>query len=651
MRPFRPSCASWCPTAAALSVLRRCLVLLAVVGISACAALPRTPATAPAQDYDQAKLAEIRALVSTKPELAAEAVAYLISGRRGDADDAFLLGLREIAAEAAQAFDRRHAEALAAADYRAARAALRSLAAMSRSRELGPLVPAALRAQGEFGSELSTAGEAELLAREAEAFLAMGLFAPAFRLYEASLEARRDGGDAPSLGELMPWATAALAARDRPFLAALANYLPQGARAFGPAAEALLASRDTMAEMRKGVVTIRVDRGIKIEQGVGLPDRVLGTGFYIDAKGYVLTNYHVIESEVDPTYEGFSRLTVRLADAPELRIPAKVVGWDRLLDLALLKVEAKPDYVFPLGAGIEPAPGDRIYAIGSPVGLENTITAGIVSATGRRLLQSGEALQVDAALNPGNSGGPLVDDQGRVVGVVFAGLPQFQGLNFAIPTSWVARVLPALFRGGEVERAWLGLAIAELPLDPLEARETREAGGGRANALEVSYRHPGTGRGIEAGSRLVSIDGAHVYSIAQVQAALLAREPGELCLVGLAGGGEALRALTRRPFAPLETAATADRRERLFPALFGMSVRAVPGSLLEPETYTVTRIYPGSIADESGLSENDPFALRRFVIDKERRAAVIQIHVKKRKAGFLESIIQIPAPLDVPDFI
>jgi hypothetical protein len=118
-----------------------------------------------------------------------------------------------------------------------------------------------------------------------------------------------------------------------------------------------------------------------------------------------------------------------------------------------------------------------------------------------------------------------------------------------------------------------------------------------------------------------------------------------------AGSAATLRALRRRPFSPLEAAASLDRRELLFPALFGMSVRPLPGSFLEPEAYSVARIYPGSIADESGLSENDPFALRRFIVDKEHRAAVIQIHVKKRKAGFLESIIQIPAPLDVPDFI
>ncbi|MBL8967802.1 MAG: hypothetical protein JNG85_12420, partial [Spirochaetaceae bacterium] len=154
--------------------------------------------------------------------------------------------------------------------------------------------------------------------------------------------------------------------------------------------------------------------------------------------------------------------------------------------------------------------------------------------------------------------------------------------------------------------------------------------------------------------RFLALDGTRYGKVAEIQAALLAREPGELALVRLAdAAGERLaaRALLERPFAPLETAAALDRRDRLFPALFGMRVTPLPGNLFEPESYSVARIYPGSIADESGLSESDPFALRRFVVDEKNRAVFIQIHVKKRKAGFLESIIQLPAPLDVPDFI
>jgi serine protease Do len=397
-----------------------------------------------------------------------------------------------------------------------------------------------------------------------------------------------------------------------------------------------------MATMRAGVITIRVDKGIRIEQGLGIPDRVLGTAFFIDRAGYALTNYHVIASEVDPTYKGYSHMSIKPADSPEDRIGAKVVGYDRLLDLAVIKVDIVPDYVFSFSDASALVSGQKIYAIGSPAGLENTVTSGIVSAMGRKLLQTGDVMQIDAALNPGNSGGPLLDESGGVVGIVFAGMPQFPGLNFAIPSDWAIKVLPDLFRAGEMRRAWLGISLAEKESGP-----TREG-------IEITYRHPSVAAGIEEGDRLLDIDGEKPKDIPAAQAMLLKRESGALALVRIAGSGKErveLRYLSERPFSPLESAARLDRKDRLFPPLFGMSLTPLPGSLFESANFSVAKIWPGSVADEAGLSENDPISLKRFYVDRDQRAAFIQIYVKKRKAGFLESIIQVPASLDIPDFI
>ncbi|MCK7479686.1 MAG: trypsin-like peptidase domain-containing protein [Candidatus Moduliflexus flocculans] len=225
--------------------------------------------------------------------------------------------------------------------------------------------------------------------------------------------------------------------------------------------------------MRKGTVTIWVNRGIRIDQGIGTPDRGIGSGFFVDPRGFLLTNYHVVSSEVDPEYEGYSRLYIRLPGQTSDRIPARVVGWDKVMDLALIKVDLEPPYVFSFTGRREFQPGDRIYAIGSPVGLDNTLTAGIVSAVGRRFLPLGEVIQVDAAVNPGNSGGPLLDSEGELAGVVFAGLPRYQGLNFAVPATWAVRLMPDLFRGGEVRHPWMGIAAYE----------------GR-DGLSAIYRHP-----------------------------------------------------------------------------------------------------------------------------------------------------------------
>jgi S1-C subfamily serine protease len=537
---------------------------------------------------------------------------------------------------ATEAADRIYADYLAALnakDRPAARSLIESLAAAAAD----PFVCAVLSPQASADAARSGEIVAELFVAEAEEYFARGLSAPAFLAYEGALESGRAGESAFDVTELTRWVERALAARDRSALRAFSSALEKTAHALPEGVAQFIASRDTVSEMSKGVVTIRVDKGMRIEQGIGLPDRVLGSGFFVDRAGYVLTNYHVIESEVDPKYEGYSRLTVRISEDPEARIAAKVVGWDRLLDLALLKVDVKPAYVFSLSAEGGFAPGDKILAIGSPVGLENTVTSGIVSAVGRKLLQTGEAIQVDAALNPGNSGGPLVNEAGQAVGIVFAGLSQFQGLNFAIPSSWALRALPALFRGGELKRAWLGLALAE------------SKGG-----LDVTYRHPRVAAGIEAGDRLLSVDGIETTLLPAAQALLSDRFPGGLVRVrvsGPSGDRVLLRRLGERPFSPIEDAFAIDRRDRLLAPLFGMEAMRQPGTILEPEAYNVVRVWPGTVADEAGLSENDPFALRRFYVDEEQRAAVIYIRVKKRKAGFLESVLQLPAPLEVPTFL
>ena len=130
---------------------------------------------------------------------------------------------------------------------------------------------------------------------------------------------------------------------------------------------------------------------------------MIGSGFFIDANGYLITNYHVIQSEVDPEYEGFSRVYIKRAENPTVRIPAKVVGWDATFDLALLKMEINPEVYFQLGSAEDLNIGSRIYAIGSPAGLEQTLTSGIVSAQNRRLLSLGSVLQIDAPVNHGSS--------------------------------------------------------------------------------------------------------------------------------------------------------------------------------------------------------------------------------------------------------
>ena len=408
-----------------------------------------------------------------------------------------------------------------------------------------------------------------------------------------------------------------------------------------PAAAAELANTaPSFPKMISGTVTILVNRGIKVENGVGYPDRVIGSGFFIDKRGYILTNHHVIESEVDPKYEGYSRLYVRLSESPAgERIPAKVVGYDKIFDLALIKVEVTPEYTFSGSFDQVVAPGDRIFAIGSPAGLEKTITAGIISAMGRRLLQVGDSMQVDVPLNPGNSGGPLLDEKGDLIGISFAGLQQFSGLNFAIPYKWVEKALPALYRGGQAIHSWLGMAAAETD-----------------KGLEVVYTvpdEPAALAGLQTGDILEAVDGVSYTKMQDAQEAILRHTPPSLVHVTVRRGEsriQALVCLTQRPDDPIEVALKRDARDNVLYPLFGMQLEKT-GSFFWRDNYIVKRVTKGSVADESGISVDDPLSIQDWRVDTDKGYALLQVVIKKKRAGFIESAIQIASYLDTENFM
>ncbi|MCK5153203.1 MAG: trypsin-like peptidase domain-containing protein [Spirochaetales bacterium] len=392
-------------------------------------------------------------------------------------------------------------------------------------------------------------------------------------------------------------------------------------------------------DLLKGTVTIWVNRGMKIEGGIGVPDSVIGSGFFIDKTGYLLTNYHVIESEVDPEFEGFSRLYVRLWDDQNTKIPAKVVGWDRVFDIALLKVELVPEVIFSFSNGKEYLPGTPIIAIGSPGGLENTITSGIVSATGRKFLQMGSVIQVDVPINHGNSGGPLIDEEGELVGVVFAGIEQFEGINFAIPGSYLAKLIPSLYKGGRVDHPFLGLAVQE-----------------ESQGLRIIYRTPGGGgsrTGLENGDIITKVMDIDVHKIEDVNKIFLGLEPGMIIQMDWLRDGiemNGIFSLGIRPDFPLYDASKIDLEINLIPPVFGMEINSISESIFGSE-YMVTEVFPGSIADITGLSINDPFSIKKWEIIDDQKLIIMQIKIKKRKAGFLESGVQLGAYMGTSNFI
>jgi serine protease Do len=184
-------------------------------------------------------------------------------------------------------------------------------------------------------------------------------------------------------------------------------------------------------------------------------ERVAGSGVIIDSSGLILSNSHVVF--------GRQVITVTLDDGTAL--PAKFVGADPIFDIALLRIPSPAKGSLPvatLGDSAALQVGEEVYAIGNPLGLEQTLTHGVVSAINRSLPGAAWSLtepliQTDAAINPGNSGGPLVDQCGMVVGITTAMLPEAQNIGFAVPASLIKDVIPQLLENGHVVRPWLGV--------------------------------------------------------------------------------------------------------------------------------------------------------------------------------------------------
>ena len=187
-----------------------------------------------------------------------------------------------------------------------------------------------------------------------------------------------------------------------------------------------------------------------------------GSGFIIHKDGYILTNAHVIENSD----------SVQIALSTGGLFKGKLIGMDKVADLALIKIDSPdPLPVIPLGSSKELKPGDWVMAIGSPFGLDLTVTVGIVSAKGRSLGATpyDDFIQTDTPINPGNSGGPLINTQGEVVGINTAVMQMGQGLGFSLPVDLAKKLIPELKTNGKVTRSWLGVSVQDITLADKES--------------------------------------------------------------------------------------------------------------------------------------------------------------------------------------
>lgn len=260
------------------------------------------------------------------------------------------------------------------------------------------------------------------------------------------------------------------------------------------------------------------DVGAEAPTGEEVVARATGSAVIVSASGRVLTNHHVVD--------GAPEVTLVLAD--QRRFRAVVVGTDAKTDVAVLRIDAPGPFPWlPLGDSDELAVGQPVLAVGSPFDFKSTVTLGIVSATGRRGLDEAEIqdyIQTDAAVNPGNSGGPLVDLQGRVVGINTAiysqGAEQNSGISFAIPSNMAARVAAALEAGEHVSRARIGLVADDAEaVDGDPSRRGAEVGW-------VVPAGPAAQVGLRRGDVIVAVDGEAVASASALSDLVRAREVG-----------------------------------------------------------------------------------------------------------------------------
>jgi len=239
------------------------------------------------------------------------------------------------------------------------------------------------------------------------------------------------------------------------------------------------------------------------EEAPRRPVRAVGSGFILSADGYIVTNNHVVEDATG--------IQVKLADGRELA--AKVVGRDPKTDLALLKVEATGLPVVPVGDSNALQVGEPVMAIGNPFGLEQTVTTGIVSATGR-VIGSGpydNFIQTDASINPGNSGGPLINARGEVIGIntaIFSQRGGSVGIGFAVPSSLAKSVITQLVEHGKVERGWLGVSVQPLTKELAKGFKRNDAAG--ALVASVVAGSPAERAGVKPGDIIVEFAGKKV---------------------------------------------------------------------------------------------------------------------------------------------
>ncbi|MBX3072992.1 trypsin-like peptidase domain-containing protein [Candidatus Obscuribacterales bacterium] len=274
---------------------------------------------------------------------------------------------------------------------------------------------------------------------------------------------------------------------------------------------AVVGASERVAE---SVVNVEIERQRK-RRGEDV-ERGGGSGFIFTPDGYIFTNSHVVN--------GATSIYVTMADGQ--RSEARLIGEDPHTDLAVIQIWAPHLVAAKLGDSQKLKVGQVVIAIGNPFGFQSTVTAGVVSALGRSMrAQSGRlidnVIQTDAALNPGNSGGPLIDSKGKVVGVNTAIILPAQGICLAVPVNTATSVAVSLLKDGHVSRGWLGIAAQNLPLNRRQSRFHNLTNTGAVLVIGFDSDSPAKRSGLREGDAIVALDDRIINDVDDLHRALL----------------------------------------------------------------------------------------------------------------------------------
>jgi len=369
----------------------------------------------------------------------------------------------------------------------------------------------------------------------------------------------------------------------------------------------------------------------------------MGSGFIIDRDGYIVTNNHVVD--------GADTITVVLKD--ETEYPAKVIGRDPVTDIALIKIEAKGNLpTVPLGSSADLKVGEWVTAIGSPFGLQYTVTAGIVSAKGRAI-GSGpydDFIQTDASINPGNSGGPLINMKGEVVGINTMIIAGGQGIGFAIPIDMAKGIVTQLKTSGEVTRGWLGVTIQDLKGDLAEYYGVK----GKTGVLVAGVvpGDPADQAGIKPKDVITGVNGQAVNTSRDLTSLAANLGVGDKAKVTILRNGESKTLEVKIGKRPLTMAAVPENGQKEKEGEYGFSVTDVTPELArrynleDTAGVMVVGVAPRSKADAAGIQQGDLIieinhqnvaSVKDFknLIDRHKKADGINLLVKRMNAGLM----------------